>query len=113
MKVGLRDLFFVSVVGLGALAMRAGSARTRAAVPPQPSVKTALNTDLGPIVKAVDESFGTLWAAEEMVPAEKADDLTLMRRLSLALCGTVPSLEEVRRFETRPKDGRVAEWLDT
>ena len=35
-----------------------------------------------------------------------------MRRLSLALCGTVPSLEEIRRFEARPKDVRVAEWLD-
>ena len=36
-----------------------------------------------------------------------------MRRLSLALCGTVPSLEEIRRFEARPKDTRVTEWLDT
>jgi hypothetical protein len=32
-------------------------------------------------------------------PATFADDLTVLRRLSLALFGTVPSLEDVRRFE--------------
>ena len=113
MKVGLRDLFFVSVVGLGALAMGAGLTRSREQVPAQPPVKTAATADLGPIVQAVDDTFRARWAAGKLTPAEKADDLTLMRRLSLALSGTVPSLEEIRRFETRPKDGRVAEWLDT
>jgi hypothetical protein len=112
MKVGLRDLFFGSVVGLGALAMGAGVMQTRQPVAPQPLAKAAVNTDLGPIIKAVDDSFRAQWAEEEMVPAEHADDLTLMRRLSFALCGTVPSLEEIRRFETRPRDARVAEWLD-
>lgn len=113
MKVGLRDLFFVTVVGLGILAMGAGLMRTRELVPPQPSGKTSLAPDITPIVKAVDDSFQMRWAGAKMVPADKADDLILMRRLSLALCGSVPSLEEIRRFEGRPKDGRVAEWLDT
>ena len=35
-----------------------------------------------------------------------------MRRLSLALTGTVPSLEEIRRFESRPEGRRVSAWLD-
>ena len=48
-----------------------------------------------------------------MEPAQEAGDLTLMRRLSLALCGTVPSLEEIRRFEVLPKDTRVKTWLET
>ena len=35
-----------------------------------------------------------------------------MRRLALVLCGSVPSLEEIRRFEARPKQERVKAWLD-
>ena len=35
-----------------------------------------------------------------------------MRRLSLVLCGSVPSLEEIRRFEARPKEERIEAWLD-
>ncbi len=35
-----------------------------------------------------------------------------MRRLCLALCGFAPSLEEIRRFEARPKEGRIEAWLD-
>ena len=64
-------------------------------------------------MKAVDDSFRKQWSAAKMTPAAPAGDLALMRRLSLALCGTVPSLEEIRRFEARPKDTRVSEWLDT
>lgn len=113
MKLGLRDIFFVGVIGAGAVAMGAGLIRQGEPVPPQPLVKTALTTDPEPIVKSVDDSFRTHWAAAKMVPSEKAGDLVLMRRLSLALCGTVPSLEEIRRFESGPSETRVNEWLDS
>ena len=42
------------------------------------------------------------------MPAAPAPELAVMRRLALALCGSIPSLEEIRRFEARPKDGRVS-----
>ena len=35
-----------------------------------------------------------------------------MRRLSLALTGSIPSLEEIRQFEARPAEGRIDRWLD-
>ena len=35
-----------------------------------------------------------------------------MRRLSLALTGTIPSLEEIRRFEARPAEVGSRRWLD-
>ena len=35
-----------------------------------------------------------------------------MRRLSLALTGSVPSLEEIRRFEARPEGRGSTAWLD-
>ena len=113
MKVGLRDLFFVGVVGLGAAATGAGLIRSQESASPQRAAKKELKPDLGPIVKAVDDSFHEQWSAAKMKPAAPAGDLTLMRRLSLALCGTVPSLEEIRRFEARPKEVRVREYLET
>ena len=36
----------------------------------------------------------------------------MMRRLALVLCGSVPSLEEIRRFEAQPKEGRMEAWVD-
>lgn len=43
--------------------------------------------------------------------AERADDLTIARRLSLALAGTIPSLEEIRWFESLPTERRLNDWL--
>ncbi len=113
MKVGLRDLFFVGVVGLGAAAMGAGLLRSQESSSPQKITNKEVQPDLGPIVKAVDDSVHARWSAARLTPAAPAGDLTLMRRLSLALCGTVPSLEEIRRFEARPKELRVNEFLET
>lgn len=45
-------------------------------------------------------------------PAEPADELTVFRRLSLALHGTVPSLEDVRQFEADHKSDRLQRWTE-
>ena len=42
---------------------------------------------------------------EGAAPRPPAPELAVMRRLSLALTGTIPSLEEIRRFEARPAGG--------
>lgn len=44
--------------------------------------------------------------------AAKAADLLVLRRLTLALCGTVPSLEEVRAFEAEAPAGRVGQAVE-
>ena len=56
------------------------------------------------IVSQIDRHFAAEWEALGLTPAVPADDLLVVRRLSLALHGTVPSLEEIRAFEadTRP-----------
>ena len=46
------------------------------------------------------------------MPATQADDLTLLRRLSLALHGTIPSLEEIRRFEADARPDRLSIWTN-
>jgi hypothetical protein len=110
--MGLRDALFLGVVlgGAGALGAvflgprRVASARAES---PAPS-----RTDLPPVVAAVDAAFARRWAERGLEPYPSAPDLAVLRRLSLALTGTIPSLEEVRRFEARPAEGRVAAWLD-
>jgi hypothetical protein len=112
MKVGVRDLLFVGVVLGGTGTIGAGLWHRPTAPAAQPLVSTSLRSDLKPIVATIDGTFRKRFTEGEMVPADRADDLVLMRRLSLALCGTVPSLEELRRFEARPKEARLEEWLE-
>ena len=59
--------------------------------------------------QAVDADFEKEWAQKQLQPAVKADDLTLVRRLSLALTGSIPSLQEIRELETL-KGADVTQW---
>lgn len=62
-------------------------------------------------VPTLDQRLQIEWtAAGANSPAEVADDLLLLRRLSLALHGTIPSLEEIRRFEADTQPDRIARW---
>lgn len=51
------------------------------------------------------------WSEEGLEPASMADDLTVFRRLSLALHGTVPSLEEIHAFRSDSSNNRIERWL--
>ena len=105
------SLFLAVVLG-GTGIMGAGLLRPSGSPPAQPSKPLAVRSDLRTIVAAVDASFRDRWAEQKLVPAAPAAELAVMRRLALVLCGSVPSLEEIRRFEARPKEGRIEAWLD-
>ncbi len=62
-------------------------------------------------VAKVNAWFRQHWEDEGLQPAELADDLTVYRRLSLALHGTVPSLEEIRTFTADSSKDRIERWL--
>jgi hypothetical protein len=64
------------------------------------------------VVGEVDTAFRQEWQSEGLKPASPAPDLVQARRLSLALMGTVPSLEEVRQLEALPPDQRIPWYLD-
>lgn len=59
------------------------------------------------VVSQIDEVMAERWANLNVSPAQTADDLTVLRRLSLTLHGTVPSLEEIRRFEADDRPDRL------
>ncbi len=108
--MGKRDVLFAALVLGGAAALASGLALPRTGpdavdggpAPSRPSV-----------VDAVDAASRRRWAEQGLTPAPMAPELARMRRISLALAGTIPSLEEIRRFEARPAGGRLGWWLET
>jgi hypothetical protein len=72
--------------------------------------KLALETDLGAVVVAVDRLFEDRWTREQLEPAGRAEDLQVLRRVSLALVGTIPSLAEIREFESDSRPDRLRQW---
>ncbi len=61
----------------------------------------------------INSAFIEAWEAEEIILTPEADVLTLIRRLSLALTGAPPSVEELRRLDTLPAGADpVQAWLD-
>lgn len=76
------------------------------------SLQSRRSDDLSPAVRRLNASFEGDWKQRGLQPAQRADDLTLARRLSLALTGTVPSLEEIRSLEALPASRRLESWLE-
>ncbi len=65
------------------------------------------------ITQQVDRYFAKRWKSAGLKPAEElqaSEELQILRRLSLALHGTIPSLEEIRRFEADQEPNRIARW---
>lgn len=112
--MGRRDLFFVAAVLAGAGTLGAGLFRAPGSIPSRPEPRgdasKKVASELRPIVAEVDDAIRAGWAGK--APAPPAPDLAVMRRLSLALTGSIPSLEEIRRFESWPPGGRIELWLD-
>lgn len=71
----------------------------------------AVPGDLTAAVEQLDAKLVELWEADGIEPAPLVSDyLTILRRLSLALHGTIPSLEEIRRFEADTRPDRLGHW---
>ncbi|MCA9060709.1 MAG: DUF1549 domain-containing protein [Planctomycetaceae bacterium] len=63
-------------------------------------------------VQQLDQWFSKRWEEDGIRPAKQADDLEVLRRLSLALHGSVPSLEEIRNFQRDKEPHRLERWVD-
>jgi hypothetical protein len=62
-------------------------------------------------VVLVDTAIRQPWAELDVQPAPLAGDLAVARRLSLALTGTIPSVQEIRQLEAQPEEQRLQWWL--
>jgi hypothetical protein len=63
-------------------------------------------------VLQVDQILSRRWQETGVSPAQTADELTVLRRLSLALHGSIPSLEEIRVFEADAGPDRLERWTE-
>ena len=107
-----KNLLFGSVVFGGAIALG-----VNLMPPPEPKVirhdaQAHREAAFRETVERVDAAFQQRWADEGIKTAEPAPDLQVARRLSLGLMGTVPSLEEVRQFESLPAEERWPWWIE-
>src|SRR5262245_8965871 len=100
------------VRGLSAatLAILVGGAVFGAVRPASRAMPRAIPAEEVPAAKDVDRWLEARWAERGLTPAAGAADLLVLRRLTLALTGTVPSLEEIRRFEADAAPGRLDRW---
>ncbi|WP_339748003.1 DUF1549 domain-containing protein [uncultured Rubinisphaera sp.] len=67
-------------------------------------------TEFNSTVSQVNQWFRNDWQVTGLAKAPPADEKILLRRLSLALHGTIPSLEELRRFEADQRPDRLQQW---
>jgi len=67
---------------------------------------------LNPASASINAALEEMWREASVEPTPVADDLTIARRMSLALVGTIPSLEEIRWLESLPDDVRLDLWAD-
>lgn len=78
-----------------------------------PPYTSAEVKNLPGITEQVDAYFAQRWQTAGLKPAvvlQNEEELQVLRRLSLALHGTIPSLEEIRRFEADQDPDRIARW---
>lgn len=68
--------------------------------------------DFQQTLATVNQQLAEMAATVGVETAERADNLTIARRLSLALVGNGMSLEELRAFESKPADEQLTWWTD-
>lgn len=59
----------------------------------------------------INQQFEDHWKSKGLSRAEKASELAIVRRLSLALTGTIPSVEEIRALEQVKSEDRIEWWV--
>lgn len=108
MKLWLRNAIFLGLCLIGT-----GMVASRILERPKFIEPKALAqpSDFLPVVERVDQAFAAEWKSAGVSPVRPASELTLARRLSLALTGTIPSFEEIRALEQQPQNLRAQWWL--
>lgn len=103
---------FIAVLMMGIVYMLQHSVAKTAIKQVDPRVlQTVRRAAVETSVERIDEAFATHWASSSLQPAGNADSLLIMRRLSLALTGLPPSLEEIRWAESLPAEDRIDQYL--
>ena len=68
--------------------------------------------ELEQVVEEINAEFEKSWDDKNLQRAPDAESMSLIRRVSLGLTGTIPSLEEIRKIQEMPESQRVNWWLN-
>jgi hypothetical protein len=112
MKMWKRNFLFIGLCLFGFAVLAGGILQGGRAIEPtgfDPDIFES--DDFRRTVDAVNREFQDDWKLAGLDAAPRAPDLTICRRLSLGLTGTVPSLEEIRQIEAQPDEQRVDWWV--
>ena len=99
------------LVIVGVFALVATAARSPVATQP-PETPSQVSTEPEAAVSKIDRLLADKWKDAQVPPARAADEFTILRRLSLVLHGTIPSLEEIRLFEADTQPQRIERWTE-
>ncbi len=92
---------------LVAVVQTAGSVEAPLTAAPEIPAQQRLDT----AVQRLNQRFRQRWQQAGLQPVAQADDLTVFRRVSLALFGCVPALAEIRAFEQDQQPDRLDRWI--
>ena len=92
---------------LSAVVQTAGSVEA----PLSPPAAVPADQRLDTAVAQLNQYFQQQWQQAGLQPAAQADELTVFRRLSLALFGCVPALAEIKAFEQDQQPDRLDRWI--
>lgn len=106
-----RHLLFFGLVCAGIAALLGALAPRKPASGSLPGPVPELTSEELATVARVDQAFHAQWRQAGLKPAPLADHWTVIRRLSLGLMGTIPSLEAIRSLERLPPEQRSSAWL--
>ncbi len=101
--------YWLVLVVFGVILLTATASRTPSKLTPA-DLDAMVATDIQDAVAELDSELVRRWKSAEVQPATAANNLTILRRLSLALHGTLPSIEEIRLFEADGRPDRLQHW---
>jgi len=104
-----RNVLFAAIA-LSGIALLTGSVLPIRPTEHRPTVRVDRDS-IQQVAAQLDAALATGWGEAGIEPAPPADELLVARRLSLALVGSIPSLEDIRHLESLPADRRVDIWL--
>ena len=105
----LRQLLVLAVLGLLMVAVVQTSGRVDPVLAPPAQVVATDRLDTA--VAQLDAWFAVKWQADGVSPTAPASDLAVFRRVSLALFGCGPSLEDLRAFQQDTQPDRLDRWV--
>lgn len=108
----MKDIFFLSLVFGGIAALTFSLTRVeKIEAPKAAKANDLVLADIAPVAEAIDSAFAEEWSARNLSHADQVNNLLVARRISLGIAGTIPSLAEIREFESQPESEQIDWWV--